>query len=116
MISLKSRAELEKMRRASQIVAAALDATTAAVRPGVTTAELDRIAEQTIRAAGAKPSFKHYKQAESQPPYPASICASINEEIVHGIPGKRALVSGDVISIDVGAQWEGYHGDAALTV
>src|SRR5437868_1242485 len=106
MISIKSRAELDKMRRASQIVAAALDAVTAAVRPGVTTAELDRIAEQTIRAAGAKPSFKHYKQAESQPPYPASICASINDELVHGIPSKRLLAPGDIISIDVGAQWQ----------
>lgn len=116
MISRKSQAELEKMRHAGSIVAQALDATTAAVRPGVTTAELDRIAEAVIRGAGAKPSFKGYAQAEGQPPYPASICASINEEIVHGIPSKRVLNAGDIISIDVGAQWEGYHGDAALTV
>jgi methionyl aminopeptidase len=116
MITLKSRAELEKMRRASRIVADALDAVTAAVRPGITTGELDRIAERAIRGAGAKPSFKGYAQSEGQPPYPATICASVNEEIVHGIPGKRVLRAGDVVSVDVGAYLEGYHGDAALTV
>jgi len=117
MISIKSRAELERMRRASRIVADALDAVTAAVKPGVTTAALDRIAFDVIRAAGATPSFKGYSQSPGQqPPYPASICASVNEELVHGIPSKRTLAAGDIISIDVGAMWEGYHGDAALTV
>ncbi len=115
-ISIKSRGELEKMRRASRIVAQALDAVTAAVRPGVTTAELDRIAEEVIRGAGARPSFKGYAPFKHAPPYPATICASINEELVHGIPGPRRLAPGDIISIDVGAVWDGYHGDAALTV
>ena len=116
MISVKSRAELEKMRRASQIVAAALDAVTAAVRPGVTTGELDRIAYDVIRDAGARPSFKGYSIGRGIPPFPATICASVNEELVHGIPGKRVLLPQDILSIDVGAVWEGYHGDAALTV
>ncbi len=116
MISIKSRAEVEKMRHASRIVADALDAVTAAVRPGITTGDLDRIAERVIRGAGAKPSFKGYAQSEGQPPYPATICASVNEELVHGIPGKRVLNDGDIVSIDVGAMWQGYHGDAALTV
>ena len=115
-ISIKSRSELEKMRHASQIVAAALDATTAAVQPGITTIELDRIAERVIRARGATPSFKGYAQQQGQPPYPASICASINDELVHGIPGKRKLREGDIFTVDVGAYFEGYHGDAALTV
>ncbi|MGI8422582.1 MAG: type I methionyl aminopeptidase [Chloroflexota bacterium] len=117
MINVKSRAELAKMRRASRIVADALDACSVAVRPGVTTGELDAIAERVIRDAGASPSFKGYTpDSKRQPPFPGTICASVNEELVHGIPAKRVLVSGDVISIDVGAIWEGYHGDAALTL
>ena len=116
MINIKSSAELTKMRRASQIVAAALDAVSAAVRPGITTGELDRIAYDLIRGEGAKPSFKGYTAGRNVPPFPATICASINDELVHGIPGRRALVEGDIISIDVGAIWEGYHGDAAITV
>ncbi|MGH2367015.1 MAG: type I methionyl aminopeptidase, partial [Chloroflexota bacterium] len=79
-------------------------------------AELDRVAYETIRAAGGVPSFKGYKPFEHAPPFPATICASVNEELVHGIPGRRALVAGDIVSIDVGAIWEGYHGDAAITV
>ena len=98
------------MRRAGQIVAGALAAVRVAVGPGVSTAELDRIAEAAVRDAGGEPSFKGYQG------YPATICASINEEIVHGIPGDRLLVDGDVISIDVGAIWRGYQGDAAITV
>lgn len=98
------------MRRAGQIVAGALAAVRVAVGPGVSTAELDRIAEAAVRDAGGEPSFKGYQG------YPATICASINEEIVHGIPGDRLLVDGDVISIDVGAIWHGYQGDAAITV
>jgi methionyl aminopeptidase len=116
MISLKSRAELEKMRHASEIVAEAMDAVTGAVRPGVTTAELDRIAFDVVRDRGARPSFKGYTPSKQQPPFPGTICASINEELVHGIPGKRVLKEGDILSIDMGAIWEGYHGDAALTM
>ena len=104
------------MRRASRIVADALDAVSGAVRPGITTAELDDVAERVIRGAGAIPSFKGYSNQEGVPAFPATICASINEELVHGIPGRRRLENGDIISIDVGAIWEGYHGDAAITV
>ena len=98
------------MRRAGAMVARALEEASAAVRPGITTEELDRIAEDTIRGMGGTPSFKGYHG------YPATICASINEEIVHGIPGARVLREGDLISIDVGAIWQGYQGDAAITV
>ncbi len=116
MISIKSRGEVEKMRHASRIVANTLETVAAAVRPGVTTMELDTIAYDAVRRAGAKPSFKGYSTQKGIPPYPATICASVNEELVHGIPGRRVLAEGDIISIDVGAIWEGYHGDAALTV
>ena len=117
MIVVKSRAEIEKMRRASSIVADTLQAVAAAVRPGVSTGELDSIAERVIRGAGAVPSFKGYSpDPKRQPPFPATICASVNEELVHGIPGRRTLINGDIISIDVGAIFDGYHGDAALTL
>lgn len=115
-ITLKSGPELDKMRRASQIVAEALDAVSAVVRPGVTTADLDRVAYDVIRGAGAFPSFKGYSPNEQQPPFPATICASINDELVHGIPAKRFLRAGDIISIDVGALYQGLHGDAAVTL
>jgi len=98
------------MRRAGAIVARVLEEVSAQVRPGITTAELDRVAESVIRDLGGTPSFKGYHG------YPATICTSINEEIVHGIPGPRVLREGDVISIDAGAIWQGYQGDAAVTV
>jgi methionyl aminopeptidase len=117
MINVKSRAEIEKMRQASRIVAQALDEVSAAVRPGITTAELDAIAAAVVKRAGATSSFKGYSNQSGVPPFPATICASVNEELVHGIPNsKRVLVEGDIISIDMGAIWEGYHGDAAITV
>jgi methionyl aminopeptidase len=110
MVATRTPHELERMRRAGEIVARALEETSALVRPGITTAELDCVAERVIRGMGGTPSFKGYHG------YPATICASINEEIVHGIPGLRPLREGDLISIDVGAIWEGYQGDAAVTV
>jgi methionyl aminopeptidase len=110
VIIRKSYEELERMRRAGSVVAATIDRLVEAVRPGMTTADLDRIAEDAIRSAGAVPSFKGYRG------FPASICTSVNEEIVHGIPGKRRLGEGDLLSLDVGAIWEGYHGDSAVTV
>jgi methionyl aminopeptidase len=110
MIIRKSPQELETMRRAGRITAEARDRVSAAVRPGITTGDLDAVAEEAIRSAGATPSFQGYKG------FPASICTSVNEEIVHGIPGKRVLKEGDLISLDVGAIWEGYHGDSAVTV
>ena len=97
------------MRRAGRITAMAREAVLEAVRPGVTTADLDAIAERVVRAEGAVPSFKGYRG------FPATICASINHELVHGIPGPRALEEGDLFTVDVGAVWEGFHGDSAAT-
>ncbi len=106
----KSKTDLALMREAGRIVAETLALVSAAVRPGVTTAELDHVAYDHIRARGAVPSFKGYGS------FPASICASVNDEIVHGIPGPRVLHDGDLFSIDVGAFYRGFHGDAAVTV
>jgi methionyl aminopeptidase len=111
MIELKAPAELEAMRAAGLVVANALAQVTKAVRVGVSTEELDEIAEQTIREAGAVPSFKGYRG------FPASICASVNNQIVHGIPSQtQVLAGGDLISIDCGAILDGWHGDSAVTV
>jgi methionyl aminopeptidase len=109
MIICKTEAELELMREAGKIVALTHRRLKEVIRPGVTTLELDRIAEETIRQHGAIPSFKGYHG------FPASICASVNEELVHGFPSSRVLKDGDIISIDIGAQYEGYHGDSAWT-
>ncbi|MGI8532823.1 MAG: type I methionyl aminopeptidase [Geodermatophilaceae bacterium] len=111
MIQLKVPAEIDRMRAAGLVVAAALAAVRAEVRPGITTNELDEVAEAVIRGQGAVPSFLGYHG------FPASICASVNEEVVHGIPSRdRTLHDGDVVSIDCGAIVDGYHGDAAVTV
>lgn len=109
MIVCKSESELELMREAGRIVAETHRLLAKAIEPGITTGELDRIAEQFIRSQGAIPSFKGYNG------FPASICASVNEELVHGIPGQRTLEEGDIISIDIGAIYHGYHGDSAWT-
>ncbi len=109
MISHKSERELEMMRQAGKIVAEALKIMSEAVRPGLATLELDHLAEKHIRSKGGTPAFKGYRG------FPASICASINEEVVHGIPGLRRLKEGDIISIDVGVRYKGYYGDAAAT-
>lgn len=109
MIVCKSQAELDLMREAGRIVAETHRLMKQAVQPGITTAELDRIADAYIRSQGAVPSFKGYNG------FPSSICASTNEELVHGFPGPRKLVEGDIISIDIGAQYRGYHGDSAWT-
>lgn len=97
------------MREAGRIVAETHRIMAEAVKPGVTTQELDQLAEAYIRSQGAEPSFKGYNG------FPASICASVNDELVHGFPGPRKLNEGDIISIDIGAQYEGYHGDSAWT-
>ncbi|MEQ6900179.1 type I methionyl aminopeptidase [Nocardioides sp. YIM 152588] len=111
-VEMKSPEQVRKMRAAGLVVGRTLELLRGAVAPGVTTAELDRLAEEHIRSHGAVPSFLGY----SEPPFPASICASVNEEVVHGIPGARRLEEGDVISIDCGAIVDGWHGDAAITV
>src|ERR1700716_3850997 len=110
MVTLKTADQIAKMREAGRIVAAMLAATREAVRPGVTTAELDRIAAEVLARAGAKSSFLGYYG------YPATICTSVNEQIVHGIPGKRKLKEGDIVGIDAGAIVDGWHADAAITV
>ncbi len=110
-IQLKTPEQIEKMRAAGLVVAAALDAMRQAVAPGVSTADLDAIAESVIRDAGAVPSFKGYHG------FPASICSSVNEQVVHAIPSAKAvLAEGDLISLDCGAVLDGWHGDAAITV
>jgi len=103
------------MRAAGSVVVATLEAVRGAVRPGVATAELDRLAEEMILSHGGVPAFKGYAPRGMRA-YPASICTSINEEIVHGIPGPRRLVEGDILSVDCGVALDGYHGDAAITV
>ncbi|WP_199441767.1 type I methionyl aminopeptidase [Umezawaea beigongshangensis] len=111
MIEIKSRGELEAMRAAGLVVARTLAAVTAQVKVGVSTAELDELAEQTIRDAGAIPSFKGYHG------FPASICASVNEQVVHGIPSAtQVLAEGDLLSVDCGAILDGWHGDSAVTI
>ena len=110
MVIRKSRSEIEKMRRAGLIVAETLRDLRKMVEPGMTTRELDAYAEKKIRAAGAYPTFKGYRG------YPASICASVNDEVVHGIPSDRKLREGDMIKIDCGATLDGYVGDAAISV
>jgi len=111
-VEIKTPEQIDLMRRAGLLTGQTLELLRDACRPGVTTGELDAIAEDNIRSHGGVPSFQGY----GYPPFPATICASVNEEVVHGIPGGRELVEGDVISIDCGAIVEGWHGDAAITV
>ncbi len=109
MIKLKSRREISLMRESGKVAAAVLQALEEAARPGMATAELDRLAEKMIRRAGGEPAFLGYLG------FPASICASINSEVVHGIPGLRRLKEGDIISIDLGVVLKGYYSDTAVT-
>ncbi|MBA3739977.1 MAG: type I methionyl aminopeptidase [Chloroflexi bacterium] len=112
-VTLKRASEIDRMRAAGQILAGILDVLRADLRPGVTTGDLDAIAEGMIRDAGAVPSFLGYG---SNPPFPGSICASINDEVVHGIPStRRRLADGDVVSIDIGCILDGWHADCART-
>jgi methionyl aminopeptidase len=110
MIVCRSAAELGRMRAANALVADVLAELREMVRPGVTTAELDRFAEGRVRGAGAVPAFKGYHG------FPATLCTSVNEEVIHGIPSARALVTGDIVSIDIGVLLDGFYGDAAITV
>ncbi len=111
-IVIKSSQEITTLREAGRINARALETVRRLIRPGITTAELDAAAEEVIRKHGAIPTFKGYPGPY---PYPASICVSINEQLVHGIPGKRKLQSGDIVSVDCGSTFEGFVGDSAFT-
>ncbi|HSM87468.1 MAG TPA: type I methionyl aminopeptidase [Candidatus Limnocylindrales bacterium] len=111
MINCKSHAEVEKMRRSGHIVRQVLDAVKATVAPGVSTMDLERVAEEKIKELGAKPAFKGYYD------YPCVLCTSVNNEIIHGIPSeKRILKEGDIVSVDCGVVLDGYYGDSAITV
>jgi methionyl aminopeptidase len=110
MIHIRTSKEIEIMRRSNRLVAQVLQRMREVIKPDVTTIELDEMAERFIRAEGAAPAFKGYRG------YPATLCVSINEEVVHGIPGPRRLKEGEIVSLDVGAFLNGYYGDAAMTV
>ena len=110
MIVCRSQAEIEKLRRVNQLVGRILAELRAMAKPGVTTEQIDQLAERRVREAGAEPAFKGYHG------YPATVCASVNEQVVHGIPSSRALVEGDVVSLDMGARLDGFFGDCAVTV
>jgi methionyl aminopeptidase len=110
VIICKSPVEIEKMRDASALVAEVLAELAGMVAPGISTLELDREAERLVRAAGAEPAFKGYRG------YPCTLCASVNEQVIHGIPNKRPLVEGDVVSLDMGVKKHGFFGDSAVTV
>jgi len=110
MITFKSAAELEAMRQSSRVVAAVLGELEPLIRPGVRTRDLDLYAEKRTRELGAVPAFKGYRG------YPASVCISVNEEIIHGIPSGRILQEGDIVSLDFGVLYEGFFSDSALTV
>ena len=109
MISIKSPRDIEKMRAAGRLTARARALAGSMIRPGVTTGEIDKAVRKFIESQGAKPSFLGYGG------FPASICASVNEVVIHGIPGNRKLQEGDIVSIDVGAYLDGFHGDCAAT-
>ncbi|WP_375429885.1 type I methionyl aminopeptidase [uncultured Friedmanniella sp.] len=115
-MELKTPDQLRQMRRAGLVVHAAIAATLAQVRPGVSTRELDAVAADTIRTAGATPSFLGYGAVEGIGGFQGVTCLSVNEEVVHGVPGDRVLAVGDLLSIDCGAVVEGWHGDSAVTV
>lgn len=110
MIVCKSPDEIAKMRAASRIVSDVLEQLRAAVEPGITTRELDELAEREIRSAGAVPAFKGYRG------FPATLCVSVNEEVIHGIPSRRKLQEGDIVSLDMGVKLDGFFGDSAITV
>jgi methionyl aminopeptidase len=116
MVVLKSDSEIATMRVAGRIVANTLAAVATAAHAGMRLADLDELAAALIASAGAKPSFLGYHPSWAPTPYPAVLCLSVNEAVVHGIPDRRVLVEGDLLSIDCGAHVDGYHGDAAITV
>jgi methionyl aminopeptidase len=110
VIVCRSQSEIDKLRRVNQLVARILAELRQVVVPGITTTDIDELAERRVREAGAEPAFKGYHG------YPATVCASVNEQVVHGIPSSRPLVTGDIVSIDMGAKLDGFFGDCAVTV
>ncbi|MDD5447807.1 MAG: type I methionyl aminopeptidase [Actinomycetota bacterium] len=117
MIVLKSRDEIDKMKKAGRLVAEVLESVAQMVKVGLTTLELDHFAEAFIRERGGVPAFKGYKPSFTNAgPFPATLCVSINDEVVHGIPSNRPLLEGDLLSIDTGAKLDGYFGDAAISI
>jgi len=109
MVTIKTNHEIQLMKKAGEIISATFREVEKYIRPGVTTGELDKIAESYIRSCDATPSFLHYEG------YPATMCVSVNDEVVHGIPGQLKLVEGDIVSLDLGACYQGFHGDSAKT-
>jgi methionyl aminopeptidase len=116
MVTLKNQAELDRMRAAGRVVGVTLRRVADAVEPGVSLAELEAIGAACIREHGARPSFLNYRPRSAPTPYPATLCLSVNDVVVHGIPDGRVLRDGDILSIDCGAVVDGFHGDAAVTV
>ena len=118
MVDIKSKREIELMREACKITAMAHEAVAKAIKPGMSTLDIDRIAEELIISKGAIPSFKGYPSGEEGvPDFPATACISINDEIIHGIPSKNRIIkNGDIVSVDLGAYKNGFHGDMARTI
>ena len=115
MTILKNIEDINKLREGGKILASVLREAAKIALPGVKTIELDRLAEKRIGEAGGRPSFKNYKTPDDKVPYPGSLCVSINEEVVHGIPGERILKEGDVVSLDLGMEYKGFYTDMAVT-
>jgi len=116
MIKVKTEKEIKKLAYSGKILAAVLKRAVAAAKPGVETIELDRLAEKLIRKAGGTPSFKNYCPSDKEPPFPTTICASINDQLVHAPAQERRLTEGDILSIDLGMEYEGLYTDMAVTI
>jgi len=116
MTILKNIEDINKLREGGKILASVLYEAAGMSVSGIKTIELDKLAEKRIREAGGRPSFKNYKTSDDKIPYPASLCVSINEEVVHGVPGERVLKDGDIVSLDLGMEYKGFYTDSAVTV
>src|SRR3989339_1427792 len=116
MTILKNIEDINKLRKGGKILASVLYEAARKALPGAKTTELDKLAEKMIKEAGGRPSFKNYKTSDDKIPYPASLCVSINEEVVHGVPGEIVLKDGDIVSLDLGMEYKGFYTDMAITV
>ncbi|MGL4561053.1 MAG: M24 family metallopeptidase, partial [Brevinema sp.] len=112
---IKNTLQLEYLRQAGKVVADIYNHLKTIIKPGVTGLEVDAIVEEMIYARGARPAFKNYVPMKGMPPFPSSICWSINEEVIHGLPNSRVINDGDVVSVDMGVELNGYYGDSAYT-